>query len=97
MRLQVGACIDVNVLLATLFQRLQHYLKEHTHVGLTALLDELRRRSATLGQSVHVVIAGRRQLVRAIDLDAHGALLVEDAQGQCHRILDPLPTGEDGA
>ncbi|MBN2362423.1 MAG: biotin--[acetyl-CoA-carboxylase] ligase, partial [Deltaproteobacteria bacterium] len=84
-----GATYDRAALIGDICRHLDRWFARWQGGGFTPLRSELVRRSATLGQTVHVTVDGRPAVGRAIDLTADGALLVEIAPGQRVEMREP--------
>ena len=57
------------------------------HKGTDSILQQARRRTATLGRPVTVLADDQRWQGIALDLDTDGALLVRDETGAVRRVL----------
>ncbi len=94
---------DLLVALATGFEeRLAAVEQQGEGGGPAALLDEYRRRSATLGRRVRVELPGRELHGTATDVTATGSLVVTDDAGERHEVaagdvIHLRPTGSGAA
>ncbi len=75
--------LDREVLFARIMQQL--YL-QYVQIGKNNLVNTWRERCITLNQRIQVTIPGETVIGLAEDIDANGALLLRDDQGQLHRL-----------
>jgi BirA family biotin operon repressor/biotin-[acetyl-CoA-carboxylase] ligase len=83
----LGPAIDPAVVLARCLDALEPVLEEFWADGFAPLRPRFERRCPWLGRAVEVELApGERYVVRALEVDDHGALWVEHEGGEHHRI-----------
>jgi BirA family biotin operon repressor/biotin-[acetyl-CoA-carboxylase] ligase len=76
------------LLLAALHERELPWRYAHGDLAAAGLLDTYRERCDTLGQQVRLEVAGgRSRLVTAVDVDASGALVVDEEDGSRHTVF----------
>jgi BirA family biotin operon repressor/biotin-[acetyl-CoA-carboxylase] ligase len=78
-----GRLVDRDVLLAALLDALADWRRRLEHRGFAPVRARWRELSDTLGRTVTVDgVSGV-----AVDIDADGALVVNDAEGRRHRVV----------
>lgn len=85
--LAVGHPVDRGEVIAALYNAMDRWYEMFCSGRLDTIVQEARRRTVTLGRSVTVLAEDRRWQGIALDLDADGALLVQDGAGTVHRVL----------
>jgi BirA family biotin operon repressor/biotin-[acetyl-CoA-carboxylase] ligase len=85
--LSVGHGVDRGAVIAALYNAMDRWYEVFRSGRTEAIVQEARRRTATLGRPVTVLADDRRWQGIALDLDADGALLVQDEAGAKHRVL----------
>jgi BirA family biotin operon repressor/biotin-[acetyl-CoA-carboxylase] ligase len=80
----IGGPIDRAALLALLLQRIDHW---SMRVGDPVLLDAWRERLETPGKHVTASSAAGAISGQALGVDDDGALLLQSAEGQIHRVV----------
>jgi BirA family biotin operon repressor/biotin-[acetyl-CoA-carboxylase] ligase len=83
----VGHGVDRGAVIAALYNAMDRWYEVFRSGRTESILQEARRRTATLGRPVTVLADDRRWQGIALDLDADGALLVQDEAGTKHRVL----------
>jgi BirA family biotin operon repressor/biotin-[acetyl-CoA-carboxylase] ligase len=87
LRLASGREISRGELAAEIYNRLDRWYGELSGGRSEAILTRGRARSAILGSSVDVLAGDERWSGLAVDLDADGALLVQDGRGELRRVV----------
>jgi len=87
LRQSTGRAYDVASVAAPLLAALERWLERHAREGFLPVLTAWRARSSTLDARVRALIDGRTVEGMAIDVDATGALLVEEDGGRVHRLV----------
>jgi BirA family transcriptional regulator, biotin operon repressor / biotin---[acetyl-CoA-carboxylase] ligase len=78
-----GRVVDREVLLAALLDAVGEWRRRLEYRGFAAVRTRWRELSDTLGRTVTVDgVSGI-----AVDIDVDGALVVNDAEGRCHRVV----------
>ncbi len=87
LRIESGRLIDRTAILQSLLQGLDRWYDRFLCEGVAPVIDSVQRRCLTLGRQV--VARSHDQQVRgiAVELDATGALMIRDANGQLHRLF----------
>ncbi|MGE5850215.1 MAG: biotin--[acetyl-CoA-carboxylase] ligase [Candidatus Methylomirabilota bacterium] len=85
--LTTGREISRGELAAEIYNRLDCWYREFSDGRYQSILARGRERSAILGSSVDVLVGDERWSGLAVDLDADGALLVQEASGALRRVL----------
>jgi BirA family biotin operon repressor/biotin-[acetyl-CoA-carboxylase] ligase len=85
--LAVGYPVDRGEVIAALYNAMDRWYEVFRSGRTDAIVQEARRRTVTLGRPVTVLADDRRWQGMALDLDADGALLVQDSAGTVHRVL----------
>ncbi len=86
LRLASGRTIPRCDLAAALYNSMDRWYQVFREGNCERILAHGRQRSATLGQSVDVLAGEERWRGRAVDLDADGALLVQEEGGAVRRV-----------
>ncbi len=86
-RVAAGRSIPRGDLAAAVYNGLDRWYQVFCEHRSEAILERARQISATLGRPVEVVAAEERWEGLAVDLDADGALLVQEATGAFRRVL----------
>ena len=76
---ETGKAPDRNRLIAEILNQLEAL---HGELGTGSFLEENRRRSNVIGQTVTVIEGGRQYPARALDIDDQGRLVIETAEGK---------------
>ncbi|HSD52290.1 MAG TPA: biotin--[acetyl-CoA-carboxylase] ligase, partial [Candidatus Methylomirabilis sp.] len=87
LRLATGREISRGELAAEIYNRLDWWYREFSNGRCQAILARGRERSAILGSWVNVLTGDERWSGLALDLDADGALLVQDGRGEVRRVV----------
>lgn len=82
-----GRHVDRGEVAASLYNAMDRWYAVFCHKGTDAILQQARRRTATLGRPVTVLADHQRWQGIALDLDTDGALLVRDETGAVRRVL----------
>jgi len=85
--LAVGRGVDRGAVIAALYNAMDRWYEVFRSGRTDAVIQEARRRMVTLGRPVTVLADDRRWQGIALDLDADGALLVQDEERAVHRVL----------
>lgn len=85
--LESGQLFERTALLIDILKDLRRSLDLFFKEGFASFQPLWKELSATLGNEVKIAGPGEKVRGRAVDLDAEGALLVEDDCGQRHRIF----------
>lgn len=87
LRLAGGASVARAAAAAALYDALDRWYDAFLTRGAEAIVAAARSETVTLGKRVRVLDAEQGWGGRALDLDASGALLVEDEAGRVRRVL----------
>ena len=82
-----GRPVDRGEVAAALYNAMDRWYSIFCQDGTDGILQQARRRTATLGRPVTVLADHQRWQGIALDLDADGALLVRDETGTVRRVL----------
>lgn len=82
-----GCRVDRGKVAAALYNAMDRWYSIFCQEGTDAILQQARRRTATLGRPVTVLADHQRWQGIALDLDTDGALLVRDETGAVRRVL----------
>jgi BirA family biotin operon repressor/biotin-[acetyl-CoA-carboxylase] ligase len=85
--LMVGRRVDRGEVVAALYNAMDRWYTAFRSEGTERIVQQARRRTATLGRPVSVLADDRRWQGIALDLDTDGALLVRDEAGAVQRVL----------
>lgn len=85
--LAVGRRVDRGEVVAALYNAMDRWYAVFRSGRSDVLVQEARRRTATLGRAVSVMTGTGEWHGIALDLDLDGALLVRDETGAVHRVL----------
>jgi BirA family biotin operon repressor/biotin-[acetyl-CoA-carboxylase] ligase len=85
--LAVGRRVDRGEVVAALYNAMDRWYTVFRSEGTHRIVQQARRRTATLGRPVTVLADDGRWQGMALDLDTDGALLVQDEAGTVHRVL----------
>ncbi len=85
--LAAGRPVDRGEVAAALYNAMDRWYEVFCHEGTASILQQARRRTATLGRPVTVLADDQRWQGIALDLDTDGALLVRDETGAVRRVL----------
>jgi BirA family biotin operon repressor/biotin-[acetyl-CoA-carboxylase] ligase len=85
--LAVGRRVDRGQMAAALYNAMDRWYTVFRSEGTDPIVQQARRRTATLGRPVTVLADDRGWQGTALDLDTDGALLVRDEAGKSHRVL----------
>jgi BirA family biotin operon repressor/biotin-[acetyl-CoA-carboxylase] ligase len=85
--LVAGRPVDRAEVAAALYNAMDRWYEVFCHNGTGSILQQARRRTATLGRRVTVLADDQRWQGIALDLDTDGALLVRDQTGAVRRVL----------
>jgi len=81
-----GVPVDPNILVANLIKQLEICIDELAKGNQAAITSAWKVYSVTLGKDVEATAGNLTLSGRAVDIDRDGALLIEDAQGEQHRL-----------
>jgi len=88
LNLELGAPVDREDLLVSVLRGFEHGCALHASPeGRATLLAEARELMVTLGQRVRADLGERQLEGRAVDLGAHGELVVVDDDGARHTVV----------
>jgi len=82
-----GCRVNRGKVAAALYNAMDRWYSIFCQEGTDAILQQARRRTATLGRPVTVLADHQRWQGIALDLDTDGALLVRDETGAVRRVL----------
>jgi BirA family transcriptional regulator, biotin operon repressor / biotin---[acetyl-CoA-carboxylase] ligase len=79
--------VDRGDVAAALYNAMDRWYEVFCHTGTDSILQQARRRTATLGRLVTVLADDQGWQGIALDLDTDGALLVRDETGAVRRVI----------
>jgi len=87
LRLAIGRELSRGELAAEIYNGLDRWYREFSDGRFETILARGRERSAILGSTVEVLAGDQRWSGLAVDLDADGALLVQNGRGELRRVV----------